>query len=246
MNEKTKIRVNIGSNIFFKQYERHTGNEVGIGLKQNKKNKEVKVDSNSTVFDLAREVAKIFFDQKEKYIGFVLSDGKQYTIGRDKCKNQKISNIIVDNARVSMVNNSYIHVTLIDSKLREEFKDDDIFLWDDIGFIVQKLSYPLLRIIIGVIDLLLLVAMAITFSLFFLTNLSLSIWVPVVLTVLFIIDIVLFFGFEKIFPKSWMEKVDLKTNIGEEGGINYKNGNRESGNLDIKKDDIKKEYNEII
>lgn len=42
MNEKTKIRVNIGSNIFFKQYERHTGNEVGMdesGLKKTRKSR---------------------------------------------------------------------------------------------------------------------------------------------------------------------------------------------------------------
>ena len=74
---------------------------------------------------------------------------------------------------------------------------------------------PPLRIIIGVIDLLLLAAAITTFLLFFLTSLSFSIVIPIVLTALFVVGTILFFEWKsilpKILPKSWLEKINLKT-----------------------------------
>ena len=74
-----------------------------------------------------------------------------------------------------------------------------------------KTNWPPLRIIIGVIDLLLLVATITAFLLFFLTNFISSIVIPIVLTILFVAFTILFFGGNGLLPKSWLEKIDLGT-----------------------------------
>ncbi len=77
-------------------------------------------------------------------------------------------------------------------------------------------NYPLLRIIVSIADLLLLAAAVATFLLYFLSSLSLSIAIPIVLTVLFVIDTILFFGWNTILPDNCLKKPDLGIDLGEE------------------------------
>ena len=79
-------------------------------------------------------------------------------------------------------------------------------------------NYPLLRIIVGIADLLLLAAAVTTFLLFFLTSLSFSIAFPIVLTVLFVATTILFFGGNNLLPKSWLGRIDLGTGFFGKGG----------------------------
>ena len=81
-------------------------------------------------------------------------------------------------------------------------------------------SWP--RIMLGVANLLLLVATITAFLLFFLTSLSFPIAVPIVLTVLFVVNTVLFLGGNNLLPKSWLGKIDLGT------GFFGKNENRDT------------------
>ena len=83
-------------------------------------------------------------------------------------------------------------------------------------------NWPLLRIIIGVIDLLLLAVAIITFLLFFLTSLSVPVAIPIVLTALFVAGAVLFFGWNKILPKILPEGGLKKINSGIDPNENDK------------------------
>lgn len=90
----------------------------------------------------------------------------------------------------------------------------------------KQSSWPLPSIIVGVIDLLLLAAAIITFSLFFLTNLISSIVVPIVLTILFVAFTILFFLGNNSLPKSCLGKINLRTGLDEkEKGIEKEKNN---------------------
>lgn len=69
----------------------------------------------------------------------------------------------------------------------------------------------------GVIDLFLLSAAITTFLLFFLTSLSFSVAVPIVLTGLFLVVGVLFLGWDYILPKilseGWLQRLGYETNV---------------------------------
>ena len=79
--------------------------------------------------------------------------------------------------------------------------------------ILKKRNWSPFRIIVGIADLLLLAAAITTFLLFFLTTLSLSIAVPIVLTILFVVSTVLFFGGNNLLPKSCIGKINLGTSF---------------------------------
>ena len=115
-------------------------------------------------------------------------------------------------------------------------------------------NYPLLRIIVGIADLLLLAAAITTFLLYFLTTLSLSIAVPIVLAALFVFGAYLFLrwnsGWPKILPKSWLpKKIDLETypyKENEHGIKETENDNDKANNPEEEKEDEKeKEYNQL-
>ncbi|MBQ9491494.1 MAG: hypothetical protein IJU86_01800 [Firmicutes bacterium] len=83
-------------------------------------------------------------------------------------------------------------------------------------------NYPPLRIIVGIADLLLLAAAVATFLLYFLTTLSLSVAVPIVLAALFVVGSVLFFGWNEILPKILPEGGLKKINSGIDPNENDK------------------------
>ena len=92
-------------------------------------------------------------------------------------------------------------------------------------------KYPPLRIIVGIADLLLLVAAVATFLLYFLTTLSLSVAVPIVLAALFVVGSVLFFRWNKILPKILSEGVLKKINSGIDLNTDEKSKNYEKNLL---------------
>lgn len=75
-------------------------------------------------------------------------------------------------------------------------------------------NYPLLRIIVGIADLLLLAAAVATFLLYFLT-MSLSVAIPIVLSALFVVGAILFFGWKNLLPKYLQKRINLGTDLGE-------------------------------
>ena len=112
----------------------------------------------------------------------------------------------------------------------------------------NNLQLSLLRIIVGIADLLLWAAAITTFLLYFLTTLSLSIAVPIVLTALFVTFAVLFFGWDKvlpkILPKAWLEKLDLGIDLNEENKNEIKETeNYEKNNPEVENKGKGKEKN---
>ena len=119
-----------------------------------------------------------------------------------------------------------------------KIKDLNLDLEDDP---VNENNYPLARIIICVIDLLLLAAAITTFLLYFLTTLSFSIAVPIVLTVLCVAFTILLFAWNKILPESWRKPPEvIKTNV---TGEYDKSKQNEKGNKIIE-NDMQTEKNE--
>ena len=118
---------------------------------------ELELNSDSTVFDLAKEAAKQIYDLNinnpnffqcyQKTIGFGL-------IYKDaiNCKNTKISEILIRNA-----NKNKLETTSIGNDVSIGFifvykASDTVFYWDDVGLEKDKnLSLP--RIIVGIADL---------------------------------------------------------------------------------------------
>ena len=105
----------------------------------------------------------------------------------------------------------------------------------------NNLQLSLLRIIVGIADLLLWAAAITTFLLYFLTTLSFSIAVPIVLTVLCVAFTILLFAWNKILPESWRKPPEvIKTNV---TGEYDKSKQNEKGNKIIE-NDIQTEKNE--
>ena len=189
MSEKTKIKVDI------------RGFNTQITS--------VELEPNSTIFDLTREVARKLITENENPPSFRLIHNN-ILINTIENKDKTINSFnIGSNPRVFFIG---------------ALKSDNLLSWDTIELesevtnetkvesenkckikLKNKNNWPLLRIIIGIIDLLLLLATITTFLLLFLTSLNLFIAVPIVLTVLFFVGAALFFGFGKILPKSWTE-----------------------------------------
>ena len=86
-----------------------------------------------------------------------------------------------------------------------------------------KWLQQLLKKILLVIDVVCAGSATITFALPFLTNLSVPIVWPIVFATLFVICAVLFLGFEKIFPKRWIEYPMLKTSFDMNNKSRYEN-----------------------
>ena len=101
----------------------------------------------------------------------------------------------------------------------------------------NKNNWPLLRIITGIVDLLLLLATITTFLLFFLTSLNVPIVALTAPPVLLVFGTILFFGWNKvlpkILPKSWLKKTNL--------GINPNAKDKEKINNKNKKENIRLE-----
>lgn len=95
--------------------------------------------------------------------------------------------------------------------------------------------------ILLVIDVVCAGSATITFALPFLTNLSVPIVWPIVFATLFVICAVLFLGFEKIFPKRWIEYPMLKTDFNKNDKSRYKD------QIEIESDikSMEKNYGEI-
>ncbi len=93
----------------------------------------------------------------------------------------------------------------------------------------KQSSWPWQRIIIGVIDLLLLAAAGATFLL----NFHLA--VLIVLVALFVIDAILFFGWNTILPKNCLIKMDLNTNLYKEANEDKEKEEIQEENLEPKK-----------
>ncbi len=90
----------------------------------------------------------------------------------------------------------------------------------------NNLQLSPLKIIVGIADLLLLAAAVTTFLLYFLTTLSLSVAVPIVLAALFVTFAVLFLGWNTILPDNCLKEPDLGIDLNEE----YKNEIKETEN----------------
>ena len=124
-------------------------------------------------------------------------------------------------------------------EITDEFKEDRLKLFDDsMIFNVQDLSgqqkqgvesesrrkielknknnWPLLRIIIGIVDLLLLLATITTFLLFFLTSLNVPIVALIAPPVLLVFGTILFFGWNTILPDNCLKEPNLGIDINEE------------------------------
>ncbi len=101
----------------------------------------------------------------------------------------------------------------------------------------ENSNYPLLRIIVGIADLLLLAAAVATFLLYFLSSLSLSIEIPIVLAALFVVGAILFFGWKNLLPKYSQKRINSGTDL--EKSDKYKEDNE-------KKPELKKEENQKI
>ena len=224
MSEKTKIQV------YIKLVSRTLFHVSGL-------------NPNSTIVDLVREVAKqtSFMTQAGmKSFRLVCCN---HTINGIENKLKTISELnIGDCATIYVVplgsdNPDFLSWNTIEEELKKEKNQKDIKDEEEIKEEIKKEeeikeerekdvnsleskiksenNLPPLRIIIGVIDLLLLAAAITTFLLFFLTSLSFSIVIPIVLTALFVVGTILFFEWKsilpKILPKSWLEKINLKT-----------------------------------
>ena len=218
----------------------------------------VEIDPKGEIYNLAEEAARKFSDQKTQYIGFeLLYNGRYLHLS-------ELNSIIKNGHTVDILFSCYFsqeksdgYFYFFDDGKIEEYKqmieqglenvsissndsnkdennDEEKYEYKDSYSTGVQSSWSLLRIIIGIIDLLLSAAAIITFLL------NIHIAVPIFFTVLLIINTVLFFVWNKILPKSWMKYPVLKANLNEE------NKNKEENNLKIKLENEKEKYKEEI
>ncbi|MBQ9491313.1 MAG: hypothetical protein IJU86_00855 [Firmicutes bacterium] len=163
------------------------------------------LEPNSTLKDLL-----LLIEAKKSFI----YDYKSVTF--EICKISKVvtkSDLNFRLEELGIKNNDAIKINISDKKL------DNAIRFEDLENGIKTISWPWSRIILGVIDLLLLAAAITTFLLFFLTTLSFSVAVPIVLIGLFIVGAILFFGWKKvlpkILPKSWLKTINLGIKLNE-------------------------------
>lgn len=165
------------------------------------------LDPNSTLKDLLLLIeAKKSFIYDYKSVTFEIGNGKKKKVVTKSDLNFRLEEL-------GIKNNDAIKINISDKKL------DNAIRFEDLENGIKTISETWSKIILGVIDLLLLLAAIITFLLFFLTTLSFSVAIPIVLTGLFIVGAILFFGWKKvlpkILPKSWLKTINLGIKLNE-------------------------------
>ena len=106
-------------------------------------------------------------------------------------------------------------------------------------------NYHPFRIIVGIADLLLFAAAVTTFLLFFLSSLSLSIAIPIVLAALFVTFAVLFLGWSTILPKGCLKKINSGADLGKEKENDYEIDENENNQKDDPEEEKKDEEEEV-
>ena len=144
-------------------------------------------------------------------------------------------------SEIGVVNDSGIKINICDKKTKNAINLKDLEskkVEEKKAIVMEKSSWPLLKIIIGTIDLFLLAAAVTTSLLFFFSSLSFSIMWPIVLTVLFVSGAVLFFWIGNYIAKKSAEKINFETNSNEKNedmieNIEEISKNKEVNNLEL-------------
>ena len=188
----------------------------------------VEIDSDSTVLQLTKKVAEKVLESKEQHsYGFVLIfHGNPINV--KILKDKKITAIpVFSHAKKCVLQYEPLVISNKDTIyfVWRNQESDTYFSWDAMEekSIEIETVQKLLKKILLVIDVVCAGSATITFALPFLTNLSVPIVWPIVFATLFVICAVLFLGFEKIFPKRWIEYPMLKTSFDMNNKSRYEN-----------------------
>ena len=182
----------------------------------------VAVKKNITVIDLINDTWKIFKGFSE---GFIIVVNSEEITGESNLEKQLTKLELGSSITVYLAGSatckgkSLIKIEDLKSDLNKNNNENYVSKTDP----ANKNNWPFSRIIVGIIDLLLLAAAITTFLLYFLTALGFSIAVPIVLTVLFVIDTVLFLVWDYISPESWRKPPkNIKTEFNTEESSEFK------------------------
>ena len=169
----------------------------------------VTADPNTTLINLIKDQWEIFKDFSKGFIiafrGTIISDLN------NELRLQEGDLIDIyphDNPTCNQEENKLIKIEDLKSDLNKNNNGNYVSKTDP----ANKNNWLFSRIIVGIIDLFFLAAAITTFLLYFLTSLSLSIAIPIVLTVLCVFIAILFFRWHKILPKIspelWVKKIN--------------------------------------
>lgn len=223
--------------------------------KRDNKTVEVEIDKNAKLRDLILKVLQKGEIKAIKHLKFVLADGSIFDKTTVDLLDKPIGNFgfgekqtmyVIEPIGKTVSNDLSDFIVPTETNFLQDKKSENNKINENnktTNIEKNERNWSLSRIIMGIADLLLLAAAIITFLLFFLTSLSVPVAVPIVLTALFVVGSVLFFGWNKILPKilpkGCLEKLDLGIDLNEEYKNEIEETENDKGNNPEKEDEYK-------
>ena len=193
--------------------------------KRDNKTVEVEIDKNAKLRDLILKVLQKGEIKAIKHLKFVLADGSIFDKTTVDLLDKPIGNFgfgekqtmyVIEPIGKTVSNDLSDFIVPTETNFLQDKKSENNKINENnktTNIEKNERNWSLSRIIMGIADLLLLAAAIITFLLFFLTSLSVPVAVPIVLTALFVVGAILFFGWNTILPKILPDNCLKKPNL---------------------------------